>query len=199
METRPAGRRTVTVGRLVFLLEELSMKELLDGMLPRFFPCLRFLCIAHEGKADLDLSISKKLKNWHVPGDRFLILRDNDGGDCHELKNRLAKLGSDAGRDDTVVRIVCQELESWYLGQPEALAEAFGQTELRRISNRPSFRNPDNRPSPSQDLRRLLPEFRKVADVRRMAEYLAREGSSSPSFNAFMDAVTGMWGTSAQN
>ena len=40
-------------GRLVFLLEEPSMKTLLDGLLPRLFPCWQagthFLCVPHEG------------------------------------------------------------------------------------------------------------------------------------------------------
>ena len=44
------------MGRVIFLLEEKSMKELLDRMLPRIFPSLRFLCIPHEGKADLNQS-----------------------------------------------------------------------------------------------------------------------------------------------
>ncbi|XEQ91738.1 hypothetical protein SCACP_05460 [Sporomusa carbonis] len=41
-------------GRIVFLLEELSMKELLEGLLPRLFPGLVFQCVPHEGKTDLD-------------------------------------------------------------------------------------------------------------------------------------------------
>ena len=184
------------MGRVVFLLEELSKKELLDGMLPRIFPGLHFLCIPHEGKTDLELSIHNKLRDWRVPGDRFIIVRDNDNGDCQELKDRLTQLCQNSGRNDSVVRIVCQEIESWYLGQPEALAEAFGDAELRLIANRPRFRNPDTRPSPSQDLRRLLPEFKKVADARRMAGYLTREGSSSPSFKVFIDAVPSLWALS---
>ena len=46
------------MGRMVFLLEEQSMKELLDGLLPRLFPGLNFLCVPHEGKKDLERSIS---------------------------------------------------------------------------------------------------------------------------------------------
>lgn len=175
------------------------MKELLDGMLPRLFPGLRFLCIPHEGKTDLELSIPSKLRDWRVPGDRFFIVRDNDNGDCRELKDRLSQLCLNSGRHDAVIRIVCQELESWYLGQPDALADAFGQTHLRSIANSPRFRNPDARPIPSQDLRKLFPEFKKVGDARRMAAYLAREGNTSPSFNVFLDAVAGLWAMSSAN
>lgn len=45
------------MSRVVFLLEEYSMKVLLDGLLPRLFPELPFLCVPHEGKQDLEKSI----------------------------------------------------------------------------------------------------------------------------------------------
>ncbi len=47
--------------RLVLLLEEESMQVLLDGLLPRLFPGLLFQCVPHEGKADLERSIPRKL------------------------------------------------------------------------------------------------------------------------------------------
>jgi len=61
-------------GRIVFLLEELSMKELLEGLLPRLFPGLVFQCVPHEGKTDLDRSIATKLRAWREPGVRFIIV-----------------------------------------------------------------------------------------------------------------------------
>ena len=36
------------MSRIVFLLEERSMQVLLDGLLPRLFPDLPFLCVPHE-------------------------------------------------------------------------------------------------------------------------------------------------------
>jgi hypothetical protein len=80
------------MSRIVFLTEEYSMKVLLDGLLPRLAPGLRFLCVPHEGKQDLEKSIPKKLRAWREPGVRFVVLRDNDGGDCRGLKDRLAAL-----------------------------------------------------------------------------------------------------------
>ena len=50
------------MSRVVFLLEEYSMKVLLDGLLPRLFPGLLFLCVPHEGKQDLEKSVPKKLR-----------------------------------------------------------------------------------------------------------------------------------------
>jgi hypothetical protein len=83
-------------GRIVFLLEEPSMKTLLLGLLPRLFPGWveheHFVCIHHEGKSHLDKSIPVKLKAWRVPDDRFVIVRDNDNVDCVDLKARLRKV-----------------------------------------------------------------------------------------------------------
>ncbi len=167
-------------GRIVFLLE---------GLLPRVFPDLSFLCVAHEGKQDLDKSVPRKLRAWREPGVRFLVLRDNDGADCHRVKARLQGLCRKGGREDTVVRIVCQELEAWYLGDADALAEAFGREALRRISGRSRFRDPDSVRQPSAAVRRLIPEFQKTSGARRMARFLSREGNRSTSFRCFMQGI----------
>lgn len=184
--------------RLVFLLEEQSMKELLDRMLPRIFPDLRFLCIPHEGKTDLESSIQRKLRAWHVPKDRFIIVRDNDGGDCIALKQRLRDLCKGTGHEDATIRIVCQELEAWYLGQPDAMANAFGMEELRNIRNAPRFRDPDTRPKPSKDVDKLCKGFRKIDGARKMGEYLTREGNHSHSFRVFLDGVERMYRSSTK-
>lgn len=149
------------MNRLVFLLEEASMKELLDGLLPRIFPNLKFICIAHQGKSDLERSIPRKLKAWRNPGDSFVVVRDNDNGDCHSLKLRLLQLCRTSGRSDAVVRIVCQELEAWYLGDPDAVAQAFDEDSILNIKNKRAYRNPDSRNKPSLDLKKLIPQFQK--------------------------------------
>ena len=94
------------MSHIVFLLEEPSMKILLEGLLPRLFPGLNYLCIAHDGKNDLDKSIPRKLKAWNDPQVRFVVLRDNDNGDCVQLKQRLRGMCAAAGRPETLVRIV---------------------------------------------------------------------------------------------
>ena len=114
------------MSRLVLLLEEESMRVLLDGLLPRLLPDLPFKCVPHEGKSDLARSIRLKLRAWREPGVRFAVVEDNDGKDCHALKDALRGFCEAAGRPDTLIRIACQELEAWYLGEPEALADAFG-------------------------------------------------------------------------
>ena len=164
------------------------MKVLLDGLLPRLYPDLQFLCVPHEGKQDLEKSIPRKLKAWREPGVRFVVLRDNDGADCRLVKKNLLGLCQQGGRGDVLVRIVCQELESWYLGAPGALAEAFGKPALVDLTNRARFRDPDTVQQPSRALADMVEEFQKVSGARRMARVLTRENLSR-SFQVFISGV----------
>ena len=165
------------------------MKALLDGLLPRLFPDLPFLCLAHEGKRDLEKSIPRKLRAWRVPGDRFVVLRDNDGGDCIALKRRLVELCRRDHRRDVLVRIICQELEAWYLGEPDALADAFGRKRLRRLGNRARYRDPDAIRRPSDAVGERILDFQKISGARRLARHLTRERNRSASFHALMRGI----------
>jgi hypothetical protein len=177
------------VSRVVFLLEERSMRILLEGLLPRLLPGLQFVCIPHEGKQDLEKSIPRKLRAWNEPGARFVVVRDNDIGDCRVLKKRLTTLCTLAGRWDTLVRIPCQELEAWYLGDPNALACAFDRPALAGLHRKARFKDPDAVQRPSAELAKLVPEFQKITGARLMAAVMTEEGSHSRSFKAFLSGL----------
>jgi hypothetical protein len=175
--------------RVVFLLEEPSMKHLLDALLPRLAPGMNFLCVPHEGKNDLERSIPRKLMAWHEPGTRFVIVRDNDNGDCVHLKKRLRRLCSQGGHPDSLIRIPCQELEAWYLGELEALATAYQHPKLARLASKAKYQNPDALPKPSAEIEKLIPEFQKQAAARRMGALLSGEHNRSRSFQVFLAGV----------
>ena len=176
-------------GRVVFLLEEYSMKALLDGLLPRLFPGLVFQCLPHDGKGDLEESIPRKLRGWREPGVRFVVVRDNDRSDCVVLKESLRALCADRPEQDCLIRLACQELEAWYLGEPDALAEAFGKESLRGIGAKARFRKPDDIPYPERALVQLVPQYQKVGSARVLANHLDRQRNRSPSFRAMMDGI----------
>lgn len=165
------------------------MQVLLNELLPRLFPALQFQCVPHDGKTDLQKSVPRKLRAWREPGVRFAVVRDNDGKDCRALKDALRHLCHAGRRDDTLIRIACQELEAWYLGEPDALADAFGDEALRRIGQRARFRDPDAVLRPSNVVEQLAPEFQKVSGARRMAQHLSRERNVSASFQAFVAGI----------
>lgn len=180
-------------GRIVFLLEEPSMQILLQAWLPRLFPGWvsgqHFLCIAHEGKSDLDCSIARKLAAWQYPGDRFVIVRDTDGQDCLAVKARLLQLCRKAQRPDTLVRLVCQELESWYLGDLAALEAALQARGIDTPANRKKFSDPDAWQKPSEQVKRLAPVFQKTSGARAMAAHLEPERNRSHSLRVFAEGL----------
>lgn len=179
--------------KLVFLLEEKSMAVLLEELLPRLLPSLSFLCVPHEGKQDLEKSIPRKLKAWREPNVRFVVVRDNDGADCRLVKERLVAVCRSAGRDDVLVRVICQELEAWYLGDLQALATAFNDDTLPALANKERFRAPDTVVSPSRALQEEVPAFQKVSGARLMGQHMTLN-NRSPSFQVFVAGVRGLIG-----
>jgi len=175
--------------KIIFLLEESSMKLFLDGYLPRFMPGLDFLCIKHEGKQDLEKSIPRKLRAFHR--SVFVVVRDNDSANCIVIKTRLQRLCEEGGRSDTLIRIACQELEAWYLGVPDVLSDAYGRPKLAGLDRKTKYRNPDRLGSPSSELVKLVPEYRKLEGARLMgaAIPLTESMNRSKSFRVFIEGV----------
>ena len=165
------------------------MAVLLEALLPRVLPDLRFLCLPHEGKKDLEASIPRKLRAWKEPGVHFVVVHDNDGADCVALKERLQRRCAEGRRADTLVRIACQELEAWYLGDGPALADAYGRAALADLGAKRGFRDPDAVQRPSEQVSNLVPEFQKISGARLMGARLSEETNSSTSFRTFMTGV----------
>lgn len=182
--------------RVVFLLEETSMKAFLDEFLPRLLPGLDFVCVKHEGKQDLEKSIPRKLKAWR--GVDFVVVRDNDGADCQKLKEHLLDLCRQGGRTDALVRIACQELEAWFLGVPEALAQAYGKPVLSSLGRKAKYRKPDHLGNPSREIAQLVPEFQKIDCSRRMGRLMPTDPqvSASRSFQVFVQGIFRLSGRS---
>ena len=67
---------------LVFFLEEPSAKAMLQGVIPRLLPDIEVRYIVFEGKQDLEKRLPIRLRAWQNPESRFLVLRDQDSGDC---------------------------------------------------------------------------------------------------------------------
>lgn len=174
---------------LVILTEESSMKTTLQHILPKLGISLDGVrIIAHQGKSDLERSIPRKLRGWLEPDARFLIIRDNDRGDCIAHKQRLLEIVNTAGRrDSSLVRIVCQELEAWFLGDPDAL-EAAGYL---RLGKRPAFcrRDPDAIDYPVHEMKKLRSGYGKGIGASSIAPHLALERNRSASFNATIAAI----------
>ena len=139
-------------------------------------------------------SIPRKLRAWQEPGVRFVIVRDKDEGDCRRVKAALYSLCRAGRREDSLVRIPSHELEAWYLGDTQALADAFGNESLRGLGRKARFRDPDTVSRPSDAIRILVPEFQKVSGARLMAQHLSRAGNRSRSYQVLLEGIDAIGG-----
>ncbi len=177
------------MSRIVFLLEEPSAKEALNGLLPRVLGDLRWLLIPHEGKQNLMKSIPRKLRAWQAPGDRFVVIRDQDGSDCLEVKNKLVAICKAAGRPAALVRLACRELESWFLGDLAAVEKGTDTKNLASLQMKTKYRDPDRLANPSSELKRLVPRYQKLSGARAIGRHLDLDANTSRSFRVLVKGL----------
>ena len=178
---------------LVCLLEERSAEVMLRGILPHLIPedC-ETVYIPFEGKQDLEKQLVRRIRLWRKPDSWFLVLRDQDAGDCIAVKQNLQELVRKTGKEDrTLIRIACHELESFYLGDLRAVEEGLGLSGLADRQKRKKYRMPDALSNACQELRMLTKQsYQKLSGSERIAPCLRVDGSNrSTSFNALIRGI----------
>ncbi len=201
------GVTSDTMRHLRFLVEEPSMKDFLNGLLPRYLPeDATFDIIAFSGKRDLKKKLLERLyglKRSLLSGHRLFVVLDRDSEDCHVLKGELEGIAKEAGlitRTSTsdnwqlVNRIVIEELEAWYFGDWEAVRAAY-ENAPADPSKRPKFRDPDAIKEGTWEAfeKVMRSEFpgglRKREAARKIGERIDPNRSTSRSFQVFYEAV----------
>ncbi len=146
-----------------------------------------------EGKKDLEDQLKRKICQWQKPDSVFLVMRDQDRADCRDVKARLQDLVRATGKQDkTLIRIACHELESFYLGDLEAVEKSrLGMPGLANRQRKKKYRNPDKLANAADELRQLTGQrYQKIAGSRIIAEHLSLDGSNrSASFNALIRGI----------
>lgn len=186
--------------QLDILVEEPSVAEVLRIVLPKILPegwmlNSNVFIRVHEGKRDLQDSIPRKLKaarqNRRLRG--FVIVQDQDSNDCKVLKAKLTRICEDAiGTDLFIpcsVRIICHELESWYLGSMHAISIVCPRFKEEHYKNRSLFRNPDLCVNPKDELKRLIGDYGQITMAKSVAPYIDIANNKSQSFHAFIEGV----------
>lgn len=178
---------------LVFLLEERSAEEMLKGVLPKLLPAhINTRYLVFEGKQDLEKQLQKRLQGWRLPNTVFLVMRDKDGGDGPIIKQQLMQKVIDSGKQQaTLVRIACTELESFYLGDLNAVEHGLGIANLAKKQNDKKYRTPDVLSNAAQELKRLTQnQYEKVSGSRAISAFLKVDGSNrSHSFNVLLTGI----------
>jgi hypothetical protein len=181
---------------LIFLLEEPSMQDVLEIVLPKIVPAdIIFKCVSHQGKQDLAKSIPKKIKAFQNLDchTRFIIVHDRDSHDCKVLKSELATICRNAGDPSVLIRIICQELESWFLGDLAAVETAYQlkANSLGKKQTSKKYRDPDRLNSAKQELKTLVKEYYPGTHAKKIACHLSlEEGKNrSVSFRIFLEGI----------
>ena len=184
--------------RLEFLVEERSMAEVLKVLLPRILPASwvldeNYFIRPHEGKSDLKRSIPKKLKGFAQHKEQttgFIIIQDQDSNDCRQLKQELVALckANQAPNIKFLVRIVCHELEAWYLGDMKAIQAVFPRFNPARHLKKSLFRLPDTCQNPKTRLKDIVGDYQQIATAQMIAPYIDIEHNRSESFRQFVNS-----------
>ncbi len=175
----------------VFFLEEPSAKEMLKGVLHRILPdgiLIRY--VIFQGKQDLEKNLRIKLRAWKLPNCSFIVMRDQDSGNCKEIKEKLANICEKAGKKGVLIRIACHELESFYLGDLAAVEKGLDLKGLEGKQKQRKFRDPDLLGNPSEEMFKLTNNiYDKISGSRAISPHLALESNSSKSFNTLISGI----------
>jgi len=191
-----------------FLVEEPSMQAALENLLPRLLPPeTTYRILVFEGKPDLLKKLPDRLRGyagWIPPDYRIVVLVDKDRQDCHELKRRpetaareaglSTKTGAGGARFQVLNRIVVEELEAWFLGDIEALRQAYPRLPAT-LEQR--FRNPDAvKGGTSETLEKIMRRcgyfqsgYRKIEAARAISAHMNPARNRSQSFQVFRDGL----------
>ena len=183
--------------RIEFLVEEASVAEVLKLILPQIMPDPwvldeNYFIRPHEGKSDLKKSIPNKIKAYRKgPSVGIVVLQDLDSNDCKQLKTELVSLCAQNANENTpfLVRIVCHELEAWYMGDTKALSMVFPRFKPQKYKNKNHFRNPDNCVNPKNLLKSILGVYPQIQKAREMGAKMDVNNNLSESFNQFIQGI----------
>ncbi len=195
---------------LIFLVEEPSMEAFLEVFLISVLPehC-SYETHSYQGKQDLLSKLPSRLRGyaqWLPTNWSIFVLVDRDDDNCLGLKNNLEQVAFAAGlitrtrepsgRWQVANRVVIEELEAWYIGDPEAICKAYPRIN-RKTLGQARYRDPDAVAGGAwETFERLLQRrnyfksgLRKVEAARDMAAQMAPERNCSRSFQVFYCAL----------
>ena len=183
---------------LVFLLEEKSARVMLEATLPRlaagadgFDPFQQVKYITFEGKRDMRRKLWRRLHLYYNPKAVFVVLQDQDGGDCKAIKKELQELIPQNKKQKTLVRIACHKLENFYLGDLLAVEKGMNIGKIAKMQDKAKYRAPDKILNAKEELQSITKkQYWAGPGSRSIAPFLNLEGrNKSASFNALIKGI----------
>lgn len=196
---------------LEFLVEEVSLKEALNNILPKILtPEIDFQIHDFRGKQNLLKKLPDRLKAYKqwLPNDgKIVVLIDEDRENCHQLKHKLESIAEQAGfmtktsqktnQDFQVLnRIIIEELEAWFFGDINAICQAYPKISPN-LAKKKSYRNPDSiKGGTWEALERVLNRagyhqggLEKLKAAKEISLYLNPVINKSKSFQVFYQGL----------
>ncbi|MDD1772452.1 MAG: DUF4276 family protein [Methanomassiliicoccales archaeon] len=196
---------------LEFFVEEQSMGAALSNILPKIYSDQTACWVIREfnGKTNLLKNLPYRLRGRRKSMQRchkIIVMVDRDRDDCHELKGKLetiasregliTKTSAPGGNYQVINRIVIEELEAWFFGDPNAIIMAYPRVTLKTLS-KPAYRNPDNIIGGTWEaLEKILISagyYSTGMPKKEVAEKVSRHMNininSSHSFNVFVEGI----------
>jgi len=196
---------------LEIYVEEPSAEKALLHLIPAIVGReISFRIHVFQGKSDLLAQLLKRLKGYRrwLPKDwRIIVLIDADRQDCRKLKADLERAAQAAGlithsmaqaaqAVQVINHIAVEELEAWFLGDIQALAEAYPGVPPT-LGRRADYRDPDAvRGGTWEALERVLQTagyyssgLPKGEAADRIAGHMQPARNRSKSFQVFKQAL----------
>jgi len=195
---------------LEILVEEPSMEEALKNLLPRLLSAeTSSRILTFQGKTDLLKQLPARMRaysKWIPETYRIIVLVDEDRQDCLALKQRLEDTAIQAGLSTktsasdplfkVLNRIVIEELEAWFLGDMEAIRQAYPRIPASLVSSN-RFHNPDAIQGGTwETMERTLQRYgyfksgyAKVDAARTISAHMEPDRNRSKSFQVFRDGL----------
>ena len=141
----------------------------------------------------MEKNITRKLKCYQNMDARFLIVHDQDSGDCGRIKQTLLQKCADSGRSRYKVRIMCHELETVYLADLDAVEKGLSISRVSSLQGKNPYRHPDALANPKQKLKQLAVQhkgaYQDIAGSRSISPYLDLGNTRSASFKNLVTAI----------
>ena len=179
--------------KYIFLTEEKSMETFLNVFLQNNYTQIDFMIIHHEGKSHLKKSIPKKFQALNADDTMFVVLIDQDSSKCTVLKNEINNICKKIKNINYKIRVVCHELESWYLGDLSAIDDAFS-IQLSKNKNKKKFREPDKLANAKQELEKYINHghIGQIETAKKIATAMnvsSIKSNRSYSFHVFLRTI----------
>lgn len=174
----------------------------MDSVLPEY---CSYAIHTFQGKQDLLAKLPSRLRGyaqWLPTNWSIFVIIDRDDDNCLGLKNALEQTAYGAGlitrtrgspgKWQVANRVVIEELEAWYIGDPKAVCAAYPRINLKSLGQA-RYHDPDAVAGGTwENFERLLQRrnyfkggLRKLEVARDMAAQMVPERNCFHSFQVF--------------